>query len=401
MIAVLVLHAGPGEVAALSATGTAVGALLAVPLGPWVEDRRKRPVMVAMDLIRFGVLATVPVAYALGRLGFVQLLLASVVVGAAEITFRAASGAAMKALVAPEHLLIANSRFESTTWTATVLGPPLGGAAVGLLGPVATIVADAVSYLLSALGIRAIGADEAPPAGAARGAADPAAGDARERVRELLAGWRFILADPELRPFFFNGVLTNGLLMVTEPLLSVLMLGRLGFAPWEFGLAFAVPCIGGLIGSRIARRIAARYGERRIMLVSGVARSCWVIGLVALGPGVGGLLLVMAVELGLIFCCGVYNPLFATHRLRLTPDDRIARVLSAWSVTNKLSIAALTALWGGLAEVVGPGAAIGLAGALMLATPLLLPLGRRGRGRGRGLGRQAAGAEAELTPAQR
>jgi hypothetical protein len=53
LIAVLVLHAGPAEVSALSAVGPAVGALIAVPLGPWVEFRRKRPVMVAMDLTRF------------------------------------------------------------------------------------------------------------------------------------------------------------------------------------------------------------------------------------------------------------------------------------------------------------------------------------------------------------
>jgi hypothetical protein len=38
----------------------------------------------------------------------------SVVVSAANIAFRAASGAYLKALVAPEALLVANGRFEST-----------------------------------------------------------------------------------------------------------------------------------------------------------------------------------------------------------------------------------------------------------------------------------------------
>jgi hypothetical protein len=37
LIAILVLHAGPGRVAMLAATGLAVGAVLAIPLGPWVE----------------------------------------------------------------------------------------------------------------------------------------------------------------------------------------------------------------------------------------------------------------------------------------------------------------------------------------------------------------------------
>jgi hypothetical protein len=53
LIAILVLHAGPAEASMLAATGLAVGAVVAVPLGPWVEFRRKRPVMMAMDLIRF------------------------------------------------------------------------------------------------------------------------------------------------------------------------------------------------------------------------------------------------------------------------------------------------------------------------------------------------------------
>src|SRR5262245_19740016 len=121
LIAILVLHAGPAEVAALAAVGRAVGALVAVPLGPWVEFRRKRPVMIAMDLTRFAALMTVPAAFALGALSFAQLLVVSVIVAAADIAFRAASGATLKALVRPEHLLVANARFESTTWTATAL----------------------------------------------------------------------------------------------------------------------------------------------------------------------------------------------------------------------------------------------------------------------------------------
>jgi hypothetical protein len=47
----------------------------------------------------------------------------------------------------------------------------------------------------------------------------------------------------------------------------------------------------------------------------------------------------MAVELGLITCMGVFNPVMATYRLDETPPDRVARTLSAWSVTSKLTIA--------------------------------------------------------------
>src|SRR5262249_39808690 len=170
----------------------------------------------------------------------------------------------------------------------------------------------------------------------------------------------------------------NGLIMATEPLLTVLMLGRLGFAPWQYGLAFAVPCAGGLIGSRLARRLAARFGQHRVMLVAGTLRACWLIGLVFLRPGAAGIVLVIAIEFGLITCCGVFNPVLATYRLEQTRTDRVARTLSAWSVSTSATIAALTILGGLLASVTGPRTAMAVAGLLILATPLpLLPHKRK------------------------
>ncbi|MFE2150365.1 MFS transporter [Streptomyces lavendulae] len=365
LIAVRELHAGPAEVAALSCVGAAVGAAAAVPLGPWVEFRRKRPVLIATDLVRCAALLTVPAAFALGVLTFLQLLLVSAVVAAADIGFRAASGAYLKTLLRGEELLVANARFESTAWTATIVGPPLGGAAIGLLGPVATVTADAVSYLLSALGIRAMGGHEPPPERREK--------SGRMRAGDLLDGWRYILSDRALRPLFFNTVLFNGLVMASQPLLTVLMLGPLGFAPWQYGLAFAAPSIGGLLGSRLARPLVARFGQHRVLSVSGALRALWPVGLALVGSGTGGLLLVIGVELGLIFCCGVFNPVQATYRLRRTASDRVARTLSAWAVTTKASTALLTAVWGVLGTLLGPRTAIGLAGAVLLATPLLLP----------------------------
>ncbi|MFF4991531.1 MFS transporter [Streptosporangium saharense] len=461
LIAVQVLHAGPAEVAALSSVGAAVGAAVAIPLGPWVEFRGKRPVLIGTDLVRFAALLTIPAAFALGVLSFVQLLLVSVVVAAADITFRAASGAYLKTLLPAEDLLVANARFESTTWTTTIIGPPLGGAAIGLLGPVATVLADALSYLLSALGIHMTGANQtgtplAPSdtdpehrkttrtrAGDSRpehqetthtraGNPLPAlhtTGDitsqstrqephperlettrvhatgvqkpqyerretahaqtgtplasveaphdrrkpARPQAGDLLDGWRYILADATLRPLFLNTALFNGLVMAADALLAVLMLGRLGFTAWQYGLAFAVPAIGGLLGSRLARPLVARFGQHRVLVVAGTLRAVWPVGLAFLGPGTGGLLLVMGVEFGLILCCGVFNPVQATYRLERTANDRITRTLSAWSVTTKATTALLTAVWGVLGSLFGPRTAIGLAGVFLLATPLLLP----------------------------
>ncbi|MGA4848667.1 MFS transporter [Streptomyces sp. G5(2025)] len=364
LIAVHVLHASAFAVSLLEAAGPAVAAVVAFSLGPWVEHRAKRPVMIAMDLIRFAALASVPVAYVLGVLSYGQLLVVSVVSGTAGIAFNAASGAYLKHLVRGDRLLVANGRFEGTSWVATSVGPPLGGALAGLLGPVVTVMADAMSYLLSALGIlRVRGGDVATPR-------DPAT---RIRRAELLGGLRFILRDRVLRRLFLNSILVGGLIMATAPLLAVLLLGRYHFPAWQYGLAFGVPALGGFVGARLSAPLVARYGSYRVMTVSGRLRSVFPLGLAFVRPGVPGLLTVIVVEGLLITCMGVFNPIHATERLRRTPKAHTARILSTWSAVGKLLHAALIVLWGLLATLTGPLAAITVSGVLLLATPLLLP----------------------------
>jgi len=367
-IAVLALHASPAEVSVLSAVGPAVGALIAVRLAPWVEFHRKRPVMIAMDVTRFAVMATVPAAYAFGRLSFVQLLVVSAVVAAAKIAFNAASGAYLKTVVRSDDLLVANARFESTNWSSMAIGPPLGGAAIGLFGPVTTVVADALSYLLSALGITAIRGREDPP---------PRSGRNPGQAGGLLDGWRHILTHSGLRALYLNNMLVNGLIMTTEPLLAVLLLRQLGFPPWQYGLAFAAPCVGGLIGSRLARRVVVRYGQHRVLRTVGALRAVWLIGLAFVGPGVTGLVTVMAVELAIIVSMSLFSPVLATYRLEHTPRHLVARTLSAWSIGQQASIAVFSALGGVLADITSPRTAITVAGLLILASPLLLPRRRR------------------------
>lgn len=381
MVAILAVHAGPVQVSLLAAAGPAVGAVVAVPLGPWIEARRKRRVMIGMDALRFLALASIPAAWALGWLRFGQLVAVAVIVGAADICFRAASGACLKALVPGEHLLGANARLESTQWTATMVGPPLGGALIAMLGPVATVVADAVSYLLSALGLSAIASDEPRPVpselslGGATGEEPRPVPSASGRWRrgELLEGWRYLVTHRELRALLANNALVAGLIMATAPLVAVLMLGRLGIAPWQYGLAFAAPCLGGLVGARLSRRLTARFGRHAVLRWAGTLRAVWSVGLAFVPGGWPGVALVTVLQLGLVTCMGVFNPVLATYRLELIPDERLARTLAAWQITSKATVAALTGAWGVLAALVGLRAAIAVAGVVLLATPLLLP----------------------------
>ncbi|MFF4168146.1 MFS transporter [Streptomyces sp. NPDC001741] len=364
LIAVRVLHASAFAVALLEAAGLAVAAVVAFSLGPWVEHRAKRPVMIATDLVRFAAMASLPLAHAFGVLTYAQLLVVSVVSGTAGIAFTAASGAHLKHLLRGEHLLVANGRFEGTSWVATAAGPPLGGALIGLLGPVVTVMADALSYLLSALAVlRVRGGDVAVPR--------DRAGDPRRSG--VLGGWRFILRDRVLRRLFLNSVLVGGLIMATAPLLAVLLLDRYHYPAWQYGLAFGVPALGGFVGARLSPRLVNRYGRYRVMTVSGRLRALFPLGLALVGPGVPGLLTVIVVEGLLITCMGVFNPVHATERLRRTPADHTARVLATWSAVGKLVQAGLMVGWGVLATLTGPLAAITLSGVFLLATPLLLP----------------------------
>ncbi|MET7768583.1 MFS transporter [Nocardia sp. NPDC005366] len=364
LIAVRVLHSPAFAVSLLEAAGLVVAAIVAFPLGPWIEHRAKRPVMIAMDLARFLAMASVPITYVLGLLTYGQLLIASVVSGTASIVFTAASGAYLKHLVRGDHLLVANARFEGTTWVATAVGPPLGGALAGLLGPVVTVMADALSYLLSALGVLRIrGGDIATPR-------DPAA---RLRCADLLVGWRFIRHDHALLRLFLNSILVGGLIMATAPLLAVLLLGEYHFPAWQYGLAFGGPALGGFVGARLSAPLVARYGRHRVMIVSGWSRSIFPLGLAFIHPGISGLITVIIVEGLLITCMGVFTPIYATERLQRVSADHAARVLSTWSVGGKLLQAVLMVVWGILATLTNPLTAITMSGVLLLATPLLLP----------------------------
>jgi hypothetical protein len=96
------------------------------------------------------------------------------------------------------------------------------------------------------------------------------------------------------------------------------------------------------------------------LFIAGTLRACWILGLAFVRPGVAVL---------------------ATYRLDQTERDRVARILSAWSISSSTTIAVFTALWGALASLTSPRTAIATAGVLILATPLLLPRQRQRRSR--------------------
>ena len=328
VIAIIVLHAGATEVSLLKAAGLAVGAIVALPLGPWVKFSRKRPVMVAMDLARFTAVISIPLAFALGRLGFAQLLIVSVIVAAADIAFRAASSTYLKSLVKADDLLIAQRALRVHHLDRHRHGTPARRRRHQPVRPGDR--GGGRCHQLPVVGCKAFARSVGREPRQNCGERCPQA------ARPDLDGWRYILAHPALRPLLFNTIGVNGLIMATAPLVAVLMLGRLGFAPWQYGLAFGSPLCG-----RPDRLAAGPPARRAVRAAPGHARRRDAARVLGARAGLHaarrspGSSLVMAVEFGLIVCCGVFNPVLATYRLEQTPPDRVARTLSAWSVSSK------------------------------------------------------------------
>jgi hypothetical protein len=220
LVAILVVHASDWQVSLLAVLGGLAGVAVTVPLGPWIEFHRKRPVMISADLLRFAGLASVPITAWFGRLGFAQLCAVAVVLTAATIVSTAASNPYLKALTPVAARVRVNSQLETTTWTASTLGPPVGGLLVSATSPITSMLIDAISYLLAAGGWRRIRRPEPPP---------PHPGTTRRWWADMIGGWQHIGAHPVLLRLIGNAMLFGRCIMASTPLIAVYLLRDLQF----------------------------------------------------------------------------------------------------------------------------------------------------------------------------
>ncbi|MEU4839088.1 MFS transporter [Nocardia testacea] len=364
LVAIVLVGASDLQVSLMVAGAGVAAAAVALPLGPFLEFRRKRPVMAGAGITACAALISVPIAARFGMLTYAHLCVTAAVQTLCSVVFNAARDAHLKALVPRARRVRAGSRLETTFWTATTLGGPVGGLLVTVFGTTTTLIADSLGHLVSALGIRRIRTPETPPAQRNSGGRTPAG---------IRAGWTYLFAHPTLHRLFWNAMLFGGSLVLISPLLALLMLRELGFPPWQYGLALGVPGLGGLLGSWCAPRLVARFGEHAVLLGSGTLRTCWPGLLVLAGPGPLGLAVVLVAETLLLFCAGVFNPVFAAYRTDHTADDHMVRVGTAWSISAKCVQPAFVALGGVLATAIGVRAAIGVATLALPASAALLP----------------------------
>ncbi len=360
LAAALTLDAGAAGVSAIATAGYLPSALLPLLAGHWLEHRRKRGVMVATDLIRAAVLAVVPIAWWYDALTLPLLVAVAFVVGAAAVVFDIGAFAYLPDLVAADDLPAANRALQGSSTAAQVGGPGIAGLLVQVLGPAWALLADGLSYLASAAGIRA----------ARRPEPEPAARDARSGIGE---GLRQIKVSPFLRALTAHAAIYNLSAQIVVVNLVLLAVKDRSLTAGGYGLALSAAGVGAFLGAMLGLRLAARLGYGGAFAAS-LTLSTGVPLLFAFLPGHGATygILLGACQFLAGIGLGSANVLSVTIRQLLIPKAALARSNGAYRMFTYGVLPVGAALGGVLGGAFGSttAVAIGAAGLALSALPM-------------------------------
>jgi MFS family permease len=307
--------------------------------------------MVAADLGRAAVLAAVPAAALLDALRVELLYAVAFLMGALTVLFNAARASYLPTLVPSPQLTDANSKLSITSSIGLIAGPSLAGLLVQRITPPLAIAVDAVSFVVSAVCVGTIRADEPPPSATSR----------RGVAAEIGEGLRMLLRDPLLRSFVASSATLdvgwNALMAV-----YVLYLTReLGQPPTTVGLIFGIGSAGALLAGFVASGAAHRLGLGRALVVSqmGIGAGSLLI-IAAVAAPTGAVALLAAAEFVQGFAGTVHAINRSALRQAIVPNRLRGRVGAS---TDVLGLAAATAgllVGGQLGERLGLGPTMAL-----------------------------------------
>jgi MFS family permease len=360
LVAILALSANPLEIGVLAACETAAFVLVGLPAGAWVDRLRRRNVLIAGDLARAVLLASVPLAWWTGVLTMPQLYAAALLTGLCTVFFDVAYQSYLPHLVGRDNLVEGNSKLEAVRGVSQVGGPTLAGLLIQwLTAPVAVLV-DAVSFVASAGFVGLIRKREPIP----QRAPDAHLG------REIAEGLRFVLGNRLLRSIAMCTGTYNLFSGIGFTMLLVLLADALKIPAGTIGLVMSVGSVGGLIGAFTAMRVAKWLGQGPTIwmstaftapfgLLTALAQPGWLLWLGAVGFGVT------------MWGCVVYNIAQVSFRQGLTPELLLGRMNATmrFLVWGTMPIGGL--LGGLLGEWVGVREAvwIGMAGCCLAFLP--------------------------------
>jgi MFS family permease len=349
LAAVIVLHVGVTQMGYLTALEWLPSLLFGLPAGAWVDRRgQRRRTMIAADLGRAALFASIPACYALHALTLPQLYLVTFGAGTLSILFTVSDGTMFVSIVTPEQYVDGQSLMYGSRALSFVGGPSLGGVLVQVLSAPAAIAVDALSFLGSAFFLSRIRPAE-PPADDSHGS--------------ILAGAQFIAHSGIVRASLIAVATINFFNLMFNALYLLYAVRVLHIRPGVVGVLLGVAAAGGLLGALVTKRAAVRIGVGWTY-----AAGCllFTAPLVAWPLVHGRLPLVLAMLFAAEFASGFgvmmldisIGAIFAA----VIPDTLRSRVTGAFQAAN-YGTRPLGALLGGLL-----GASVGLRPALWVAT---------------------------------
>jgi MFS family permease len=353
LAAVLVLDAGAADMGYLTAAALAPHLLLSLPAGVWLDRvAKRRRVMIAADFARAFLVASVPLAYVLDALSMAQLYGVAFATGCFAVLFDLSYSTVFVSITAREHYVEGNALVNGSRSFSFVGGPSLGGLLVQLFSAPFALVADTVSFLVSALFLGRIRAPEPP--------VEREEGGMRAQVA---TGMRFIAHSPIFRPML-AGVATLNFFNFAFGALFILFATReLDVEPGTLGAVLGAGAVGGVLGAVLAGRIGRRLGLGRAFVLG-----CFLfpapLVLIPLAGGPRPVVLAMLFAAEFLSGLGVMilDINVGAIILAATPHRLRSRATGAFRFVN-YGIRPLGALAGGAV-----GSAIGLRPTLFIAT---------------------------------
>ncbi|GAB2809258.1 MFS transporter [Actinoallomurus bryophytorum] len=275
LLAVSTLNASAFEVSLLRAFQTVAYLLIGLQVGAWCDRIRCRPVLVVADLGRAVALGSVPLAAALGVLGIGQLYVVVFVVGVLTVFFDVAHQTYLPRLVERARLIEGNARLQGNASVAAVAAPTLAGYLVQWFTGAGGVLADAASYLWSALWLRSIHRPEQAP---------PREGSTRMR-EEIRAGLRLVSGDPILRAIAGSTATFCLAQAIYTAIIVVFLVRVVHLSPAAIGLLNTVGLTGALVAAFATRPLAALLGQARLLWLTVLVAAAGFVLVPLTGPG--------------------------------------------------------------------------------------------------------------------
>jgi predicted MFS family arabinose efflux permease len=246
IVAVLVLHAGPGEIGLLATAQTLPFLLLSIPFGLLADRMPRRRLMLWAEGLRVLAMVALFAMVFSNHLSIALLAVLGFFGAVGTVGFSVAAPALVPSLVPREALGRANGALEIARSTAFAAGPALAGALVAWAG---ASTAFALATLLSVAAIVLLLRLFEPP---------PALAPPRHPLVDLREGASLVWSDPLLRPILLTAVLWNIAWFVLQAAYVPYAVRLLGLSAGAVGATLAAYGIGLVIGAMLASQVVAR-----------------------------------------------------------------------------------------------------------------------------------------------